>query len=194
MADLRALEAVVAGFESSSTKQGAKATAARKTTTAEVDARDALAKELRAIRADVADAAPGDVELQEAFGRGAELAGKTTNPLLEAADLVAGSFTARAEDVKKAGVTAARIAKLAKLRAALADADVTQRGALGDKKVASGAKAADLGAIKKGVAALRKRLGGARASAALATTSARRTVKKRAPRPTAAEKATKSSK
>jgi hypothetical protein len=186
MDTVKKLAADIAAFEKASTVQGGKATTAKASTSNEVAARQALAAELKSIRQDVTDAAPTDVALQKAFGRGKNLESNTTNTLLDAADLVSGSFEARAVDVKTASVTQARMTKVAKLRAKLADADAAQRGALGDKAGATGGKKVLLASIKSGLALLRRRLGKAPGGSkkAVKSTSPRRAVKKRPPKPT----------
>jgi hypothetical protein len=186
LASVTALEKLIAEYEGAATAQRGRRTGAKQATKAEVQAREALAEELKAIRDDVGDALPDDLETQRAFGRGADLSTNTSKRLLDAAEGVIGAFEVHAALVRPAGVSPARIAKIQKLRAALAGADAGQRGTIGERIVATGDKKALLESIKKAVARLRRRLGTASPSggrapkAAVANLSARRATKKRA--------------
>ena len=170
-------------------------TQAKSATGAEVKAREALSAELKSIRDDVAETLPDDIETQTAFGRGRNLEPKTTGTLIAAASDFEAAFETHALAVKPAGVNAARIARLGKMREALSGADASQRGKLTSKQDDTGAKSKLLGTLKKMAAQARKRLAkvvsasakkGKRPSVAKST-SPRKRIKPRAKKTTPSE-------
>lgn len=202
MSTLQELIDSLAAYKSAKASQGAKTSSARSATQKEEIARANLAAALVEIRDDVADAYPEDEALQRAFGRGAALSARMTNPLLDASDDFISAFDTHAGDVAGAGVSKARIAKVAKLRDTLAAADTAQRSDLGERSDATLTKDQVLANIKKLAARIRDRIARADRAAKAATkrkgtlksSSPRKTVKKRAPKvaQTDAKKPTKS--
>ncbi len=187
------LGVAIAAHAKALTAQSASKTKARSSTVSEVAARKALSAELKSIRSDVSDALAADVAVQVAFGRGANLEGKETGPLVSAATDFEGAFAEHADAVKPAGVSAARIAKLAKLREALESADEAQRSKISGRVGDTAGKSSLLATIKKMVAQARKRIatvvqratGGKKKARGTGSTSPRRKVKPRAKKPAA---------
>jgi chromosome segregation ATPase len=198
---LKKFEQQIAAYEATSKTQRGSAAKAKASTRDEVSAREALSKELKSIRDDVADAFPEDKSLHRDFGKGKDLDTNSTKKLLDHADFFAASFETHGDAVKPAGVTQKRMTDLAKKRQALAEADAKQRGHIGQRVDATASRSELLAQIRKSATALRRRLasvsgdGAAKASkktkGSLASTTHRRTVTKRAAKKTAAPAAKK---
>jgi hypothetical protein len=151
----------------------------------EKSARAPLRAALKSIRADVAETFPDDADLQRAFGRGKNLDSDSTTILVRAAGDVAGAFEANPDAVKSAGVSAARIADVTKLRDALASADTAQRTEIGARIVAASVTSTLYKSVVKRATQLRKRLARNPATKA-ASTRRRHAVKKRVKKGTGA--------
>ncbi|HEY4120937.1 MAG TPA: hypothetical protein VGM56_23905 [Byssovorax sp.] len=157
-------------------------------TQAEQAARTKLFGLLAAIRDDVKLGYPSDAPLQEAFGVGQRLTDRATKKLLDAADAVAAAYeddeTDYAARAKAVGVTPARVASLAKARAALDDANQTQGAKLGARKGSASDKQTLLAKVTRETARIRAAAkvalkSDAKALADFASVVARRAVKKR---------------
>lgn len=167
--------------------------AVRRATSSELDARAALFDEVATIRDDIKLTYPGDAALARAFGVCRAIPKDSTPKLLAAADAIASAYDdpAHRAAAKDAGVTPARIRKVAKLAAALADADTAQNVGMASGKRVTANKASLLRAVRADVAHIRKVAQRVFRNekdvlAEFKSTIARRAVKKRAAKPATA--------
>lgn len=129
--------------------QVSKQSAVEAATESEVEARTAVAEALVDIRDDIKLEHGRASAMARAFGVGARISDRQTASLLKAADTIIGSFKDHKAEAIDAGVTAARIAEVQKLRNRLAAADTTQRSHQSTKRGDTLTKAAAVARLKK---------------------------------------------